>query len=174
MVGLWDMPETIEETRARTNGNLIPFAPGPDSRRPNAANAGASVIEWYNRLANQAGMDDAALESIASDESLPRTKRMAAKSLMRSLSDDWAKNGKPHAADDLDRVLDRTEGRAVQRVAVETREVKDPAALKIELLRLLADQPQLRASLGLDVSGLLGAGDAGAGGGAPKPGEDCG
>ena len=127
------------------------------------------MIEWYNRLAAiDPPIGRAELERMGNDETLPIPKQQAAKSLHRSLHDEYAKNGRPLAADDLDRMLDRTEGKPTQRVQVETRETKDPAALKIELLRLLADQPQLRASLGLDVAGLLGARDAGNEGTPPK------
>ena len=152
-----------------TLANLAPFTGKGDPRNGTGppANHGQSVVQQMNLLGGQ-NLSEDELRAIGEDSKCPVFKRQAAKSLLRSLSDDWAKNGKPHAADDLDRVLDRTEGRAVQRVAVETREVKDPAALKIELLRLLADQPQLRASLGLDVAGILGAGDAGNEGTPPK------
>ena len=128
-------------------------------------NAGASIIEHINTMALWP-MDR--IEAVADDPKASCSKRQAAKSLVRSMSDEWAKNGKPLAADDLDRVLDRTEGKPTQRVHVETREAKDPAALRVELLRILAEHPELRESLGIRAAQVLGEGvgppNAGVGG----------
>ena len=114
------------------------------------------MIEWFNRLS---GMDppvsDDELRRIGKSDKEPIPKRQAAKSLLRSLDDEYAKNGRPYAADDLDRVLDRTEGKPTQRVAVETRETKDPAALRVELLAVLAEHPELLRSLGDSAARLL-------------------
>ena len=143
-----------------------PFGPARDPKPYAPQNAGSSVIEWYNTLANQKGIDDAALAAIASDEMLPRTKRMAAKSLMRTLNDEYAKNGRPFAADDLDRVLDRCHGKPVQRVAVARVDVRDPEQVRSELMAILAERPELRVA-------LLGEGAA-AGVGAPNAGGKCG
>ena len=122
------------------------------------------MIEWFNRLS---GMDppisDDELRRIGKSDKEPIPKRQAAKSLLRSLDDEYAKNGRPYAADDLDRVLDRTEGKPTQRVAVETKETKDPVALRVELLAIIAEHPELLASLGDSASRLLAEG-----GGSPE------
>ena len=126
---------------------------GPGGRAPNA---GASMIDWYNRLTStDPPISDDELRRIGSSDKEPIPKRQAAKSLLRSLDDEYAKNGRPYAADDLDRVLDRTEGKPTQRVAVETREYKDPAALRVELTEILAKHPELLASLGDSAARLL-------------------
>ena len=128
-------------------------------------NAGASIIEHINRMAM---WDLSRVQAAADDPKASCSKRQAAKSLVRSMSDEFAKNGRPFAADDLDRVLDRTDGKPVQRVEVERVEVKDPAALRVELLRILADHPELRESLGISAARVLGEGvgppNAGVGG----------
>ena len=144
-----------------------PFGDNFDPRRANGRNAGASMIEWFNRLS---GMDppisDDELRRIGKSDKEPIPKRQAAKSLLRSLDDEYAKNGRPYAADDLDRVLDRTEGKPTQRVAVETKETKDPVALRVELLAIIAEHPELLASLGDSAAQLLAEG-----GGPPNAGE---
>ena len=116
----------------------------PGGGRSGRVSAGQSIIEHMNTMRDWPLLR---IEAVADDAAAGCSKRQAAKSLVRSMSDDWAKNGKPHAADDLDRVLDRTDGKAVQRVQVDTREVKDPAALRVELLRVLGDHPELLESL---------------------------
>ena len=139
-----------------------PFASGPDNPQWERTSIGSSIIKGMNQMSS---WPQERIRALADDESAPINKRLAAKSLVRSMSDDWAKNGKPHAADDLDRVLDRTDGRAVQRVQVNTVETKDPDALRLELLALVAAHPALLDSLrALGVGAVLGEG-----GGAPNP-----
>ena len=140
-----DPQTTVSEARARSNSNLRPFANGHDSRRANSSNAGASMIEWLNRLENDHSV--AEIQAIADSETEPVPKIKAAKSIIRSLRDDFAKNGAPLAANDLDRILDRTHGRAVQRVEVTRKEERDPDAVRLELLTLLAEHPELRAAI---------------------------
>ena len=129
------------------------FQPGVAYRR----SAGAVVIECYNDLANSK-CSSADLLRIGRDERVTVARRLAAKSLYRALKSGHAKNGRPFASDDLDRVLDRTEGKPVQRVEVERTEAKDPEVLRVELLRILADHPELRDSLGISPAGALGEG----------------
>ncbi len=135
--------------------NLIPYKCGTDPRRNGVRSAGASVIEHYNRLMAQ-GIDVAELSRIAEHGRTP-AERAAAASLARIDKGclEFAKNGTPLAANDLDRILDRTHGKPTQRVEVERREVKDPAALTVELLRMCAEHPELRAALGVQVAGEL-------------------
>ena len=142
-----DPQTTVESPAHAGTANLRPFRPGPDPRRANSSNAGASLIEHYNRLAHRS-LSLEELDRIGNDDSEPLVKRQAAKSLHRSLGDDFAKNGAPLAANDLDRILDRTVGRPKQHVEVVTEEVRDPAAMTVELLTLLAEHPELREALG--------------------------
>ena len=94
---------------------------------------GASITEWMNRLDDR---DDDQLQAIMDDQKAPRSKRLAAQSLLRASLMDFAKNGKPLAADDLDRIL---------------QVVRDPAALTLELMQLLAEHPELKQALAGDV-----------------------
>ncbi len=139
---------------ANSLANLAePFRGKGDPRGANGRpNAGASIINWMNELAAKPLEH---IQAVADDPKASCAKRQAAKSLCRSMSDEYAKNGRPYAADDLDRVLDRTEGKPTQRVAVETRETKDPAALRVELLAVLAEHPELLRSLGDSAARLL-------------------
>lgn len=147
-------------THPNSLANLAPpFGQNGDTRgaagRP--PNAGASIIEWMNTM----GLwPEARIEAVADDEKAAVTKRQAAKSLLRSLNDEYAKNGRPFAADDLDRVLDRCHGKSVQRVAVARVDARDPSLVRAEFMAALADLPELRKA-------LLGEG-SGDGVGAPK------
>ena len=68
---------------------------------------------------------------------------------------EYAKNGQPLAMHDLQHLHDRTVGKPTQRVAVETKETKDPVALRVELLAIIAEHPELLASLGDSAARLL-------------------
>ncbi len=131
--------------------SLIPFKKG---HQPTRRTAGALVVENYNNLAN-GSHSSVELLRIGRDERETVARRLAAKSLYRALKSTHAKNGRPLASDDLDRILDRTEGKPTQRVALETREIKDPAALRVELLAVLAGHPELLQSLGDSAARLL-------------------
>ena len=125
-----------------------------------------------NRLDDRS---DEQLSEIQKDQKAPRAKRLAAASILRASVMDFAKNGKPLAADDLDRLLDRTHGKAVQRVEVTQTEKRDPDAVRLELLQLLAEHPELRAALTDNVAGALPDGEGAAKGvGTPSEGSDAG
>ncbi len=113
--------------------------------------AGASVIEHYNCLASSdKSMDE--LRAIGARDGEIISRRLAAKSLHRALRNAIAKNGRPVAADDLDRILDRTDGKPTQRIAVVSVTRRDPAQIREELQQLLSDQPALAESLGLPIT----------------------
>ena len=119
---------------------------GPGSAPPSGApqNHGQAIIQWMNTMGS---WPTARVKAVAVDESAPTNKRLAAKSIVRSMSDDWAKNGKPHAIEDLNLGMDRCDGKPVQRVEVARVEVADPAALRVRLMEALAASPGLLASL---------------------------
>ena len=129
---------------------------------------GASLIEHINAMGK---WPQEKIQAMADEASAPLVKRQAAKSLLRSMHDDFAKSGKPLAMDDLHLHLDYTDGRPVQRVDVVRTEVRDPVAMRLELLALVAENPALLASLGLALPGGVGdAGESGTEGGAPHSG----
>ena len=130
---------------ANSLANLTtPFSGPGDPRNGHSRSMGASYIEWCNRLE---GETDKALETIRASDEEPRSKRLAAATLIRASMQEFAKNGRPYAADDLDRILDRTHGKALQRVEVKREETMDPALVKLELVKLLAAHPELRERL---------------------------
>ncbi|MHC4610802.1 MAG: hypothetical protein ACYS7M_10705 [Planctomycetota bacterium] len=136
---------------ASSIANLIPFTRGPDPRRANGRNIGASYIEWCNRLdvVSDEELDRIAASSAGPDN--PSSRIIAAQDVRRARVEGFAKNGRALAHDSIERLLDRTHGKPTQRVEVEKRETKDPAALTVELLRMCAEHPELRAALGMEV-----------------------
>ena len=149
---------------AHTLSNLIPYKAGYDPRRNNKGRpaVGLTLEEAYSVLEDREKYPIAKLEEVRTSHKSGAMRASADLWLrIHANGDEFAKNGQPLVMHDLQHLHDRTVGKPTQRMTVETHETKDPAALKIELLRLLADQPQLRASLGLDVAGLLGSGEAG-------------
>ncbi len=126
-----------------TLGQAVPGG-GPGS-------AGGNVIIHYNALASSGKSVDE-LRDIGNRDGEVITRRLAAKSLCRALRNAVAKNGRPYAADDLDRILDRTDGKATQRIAVVSVTRRDPAQIREELQQLLSDQPALAESLGLPIT----------------------
>ena len=133
-------------TRVMHSNSLANLKPPWDSAgapKP-AQNHGASIVEWMNTMGS---WTTERIKGVAEDASAPTSKRLAAKSIVRSMDDEWAKNGKPRALDDLNLQLDRCDGKPVQRVEVARVEVADPAALRVRLMEALAASPGLLASL---------------------------
>ena len=130
---------------------MKPWTLGEATPGGGPGSAGANVIIHYNALAcSDKSLDE--LRAIGNRDGEVISRRLAAKSLHRALRNAIAKNGRPVAADDLDRILDRTDGKATQRIAVVSVVTRDPAQIRQELQRLLSDQPALAESLGLPVS----------------------
>ena len=168
---MWESPIAIHPNSL---ANLMPaWSPGHSGNGTKAPNHGASILQYLNDLGI---MPESKVRAIAVDPDAPIAKRKAAKSHLRSLSDEIAKNGRAHALEDLAFQVEHTNGKAVQRVQVTRTEVQDPAALRVELLRVLADAPALLESLGLTVGGVLGgeAEGADATGGSPNRATDSG
>ncbi len=150
-------PQTAETSlgRARSNANLIRFEPGPDPRRANSSNAGASTLEWWNRLTNSKISDEELAVIAAGNGKVEHTKRLAAEWLLRMHEEGYAKNGTPFAANDVDRFFDRLIGRPKQHVEVVQQEIKDPRAMTLDLLHMLAEHPELRQVMANELAGLL-------------------
>ncbi len=156
-----DVDGTVLPVTRAENGQ---FQKGYDSRRGSRASLGLSIIEWTNRMDPYT---DEQLRTIAESPSGPdntNSKIVAAQGILRSRLNEFAKNGKPLASDDLNRILEHTHGKPRQRIEV-TQEIRqDPDALRLELLTLLADHPELKAALAGQVAGLLQEGSRGGGG----------
>ncbi len=151
--------------------NLKPAWNSATSPAP-ASSHGRAIIGWMNTMGS---WPTERIQGVADDASAPTNKRLAAKSIIRSMSDDWAKNGKPHAMEDLNLGMDRTDGKPVQRVEVQRIEVRDPAGIRADLIKVLAESPGLLESLRAAgvLPGAVGEG-SGAEGGAPNRVEDGG
>jgi hypothetical protein len=162
----------VSAARTRSSANLQLFGRDKPPADNGHRSIGASIVEWMNRLDDRS---DKQLEEIRADDRAPRSKRLAAASLLRSSLQEFAKNGRPLAADDLDRILDRTHGKAVQRVEVTQQEKRDPDAVRLELLQLLGEHPELRAAMADNlVRALPDAGVPGDPPGTPNEGSDAG
>ncbi len=113
------------------------------------------MIEWSNRMDPYTDEQLHAVADAPSGPDNPNSKIAAAKGLLRSRLDEFAKNGKPLASDDLNRLLEHTHGKPRQRIEVTQEIRRDPNALRLELLTLLAEHPELAAALSGQVAGLL-------------------
>ena len=158
-------------TKAMSPNSLANLMPpygspsGPVSGTGPAPSHGQTLIKWLNLMGT---WSRGRIQAMSDDEDAPLVKRQAAKSLLRSMHDDFAKSVKPLAMDDLHLHLDYTDGKPVQRVEVARVEVADPAALRVRLMEALAASPGLLASL--TAAGVLpgvGGSDAGEGGSDP-------
>lgn len=123
-------------------GALRSWQPGQSGNRAGRKSIGASFADWLNVLGSSTAEE---WKVIADDPSLPGDKRLAAKSLLRSLSDAYF-NATPLAANDLDRICDRTEGKPTQRVEVAKVE-RDPQSIMADMAALLAAHPALAQKL---------------------------
>ena len=101
-------------------------------------NAGAAYREWLNQME---GWTEAEIRAVADDPDEPASKRQAARSHLRAL-EDGRYHAVPLAANDLDRICDRTDGKPTQRVEVACVD-RDPEEVRAELAALLAANPGL-------------------------------
>lgn len=139
-------PQPSAATQAPVKVVGKPFQPGYDPRRNYAGRPiGVSLTEQINLLGHTAHENGgrAWLEQIAADEAEPWPRRMAADMLLRGRIKGFSKSGKPLAGDDLDRVWDRTVGKAPQQIIVQHQPTEKPAALADDLVALLEQQPEL-------------------------------
>ena len=93
------------------------------------------------------GKTEAEIQTIADDKAAPAHQRMAARTTLRGLSNDYHGHI-PLAANDLDRMTDQTVGKPVQSVLVHHTQPDDPEVLLAELQALLIRSPELVSVLG--------------------------
>ncbi len=133
-------PETVATLPRAQNGQFqkgmsrnygAPFTPGNNlgGRKPNA---GLTILEWVNIYASSddipklyriAGAGTRKRGAISRDEQafrkgLKPAQIMAAQIVIGAMKKGYASSGKRLAADDLERILDRTDGKPVQRVEI--------------------------------------------------------
>lgn len=126
----------------RANG----FKPGFDPRRNTKGRpaAGLTLTEAYNELADAEKYPDAEIDRIGKEH--PNRAWRAAADLwarVRDNKEEFSKSGNPLVSQDLDRIHDRTVGRAKQQIQVEQRVIEDPQALMLQAAALVAEHPQL-------------------------------
>lgn len=112
-----DQKERVRPTRDDA-GRWLPGVSGNAGGRPAI---GASFAEWLNVFdevdaEGRAKYSDEDLKAIAEDQTNPPSKRRAAEVILRSGERGFAKTGIPLAANDLDRICDRTVGKPAQQI----------------------------------------------------------
>jgi hypothetical protein len=121
------------------HGGVLQMWPKGVSGNPRGRpNAGAAYREWLNQME---GWTEAEIRAVADDPDEPASKRQAARSHLRAL-EEGRYHAVPLAANDLDRICDRTDGKPTQRLEV-ARVERDPDQIQADLAALLAANPEL-------------------------------
>lgn len=96
----------------------------PNGRPP----AGLVILEWVNVMA---GWTDAEVAEVLKDKTASKAKKTAARVWQHASSTKLNSSGNPIAGSEVDRILDRTVGKAIQRAEVLAlgSESLDPTAL---------------------------------------------
>ncbi len=113
------------------------------------------MIEWSNRMDPYTDEQLHAVADAPSGPDNPNSKIVAAQGILRSRLGEFAKNGKPLASDDLNRILEHTHGKPRQRIEVTQEIRRDPREMMIELMTMMAEHPELGPLLGDKAAGLL-------------------
>ena len=121
-------PEARKRSLAALANSPTTWRPGQSGNPSGTKTAGASYKEHINALA---GKERTHIASVARDQHAPAVQRMAAKTLLRALRDGYCK-AVPMAANDLDRMADRTDGKPVQAVHVTTTTIRPPAVIGVD------------------------------------------
>ena len=139
------MPLTSDpEARKRSLANLNHFQPGQSGNPRGRPAAGAVYVEWLNGMA---GKTEKEIQTIADDKTLSAHQRMAARTTLRGLSNEYHGHI-PLAANDLDRMSDRTVGKPPQTMLIHHSRPDDADALTEQIRQMLARDPELCRVLG--------------------------
>ena len=102
--------------KAKSLANLAPpFRPGESGNPAGRPNAGASVIDWLNVMAEWTRAD---LRTVVGDDTLPANKLAAARLWLDASSTDRTSAGLPIATSALSELMDRLDGKPRQAVQV--------------------------------------------------------
>ena len=126
-----------------------PWQQGQSGNRRGRPNTGGSLIEYIHELGSESEPGIAKypmeeLEKIAADHRVSHTKAMAAQLLFLARTPGFhEKSGKPYCAMLVEMILDRTVGKPIQAVHVHKTEQRTPAEIDVDIVALLAAQPEL-------------------------------
>ena len=139
-------------TRRGNPATLVPFKPGYDVRRAvGAPSLGRQITAYMNSLGREdeegnAVVDAKELRAIARDGKAPHAKVMAAKEILRARMDGFDNIGRvSKAADSIDRICDRTEGKPRQTIHVEHESTQGQLELAQTRLQQMLLDPRLPA-----------------------------
>lgn len=137
---------------------LEPFRPGFDPRRRiGAPSLGREVTAYMNMLGaedqdGQALYPEAELRAIIQDPRSAHAKVIAAQEILRARLEGFDKIGRvPQAANSIDRIIDRTDGKPTQRIEVTRPKDRTLEELGDDLVRLLTENPALLDSVRVQV-----------------------
>lgn len=99
------------------------------------------VGDWIRHMH---GCTEVELRRIAEAKRRPVEMRAAAMALLATMEQGYTKAGRRLAADDLDRLLDRTEGKPLQRVEVDNLSGSSREELVARLKTLMASSPEVK------------------------------
>ena len=152
-----------EDQKANGYPNLARFGTGFDPRRHvGAPSLGRQITSYMNELGSEdvdgnAKYTKSDLKAIIKDQKSSHPKVVAAQELLRARVEGYDKIDRiPKAADSIDRIMDRTDGKPVQRVEVAQVDARDPEQLRVELMDLIEQFPEVRKGLeSLGISRVL-------------------
>jgi hypothetical protein len=114
------------------------WKPGQSGNSAGRPPAGAVVKEWLNVMA---GWPREEVTAVMNDPAAPSAKRAAARTWLDATCQDRTSSGAPVAGGELDRIMDRTDGKPVQNVDVRG-EVSHRHVVQAAVARMMAD-PEL-------------------------------
>ena len=103
--------------KAKALANLTPFKPGQSGNPAGRPAAGASIREWVNQMAD---WPVSKIEAVFKDVDAAMSKLAAARCCLDAVSRNYTNTGIPVARGDLDFIMDRTDGKPLQRVDVKS------------------------------------------------------
>ncbi len=158
-------PTNVAEVKKRHNiaDFGVPFRKGFDPRRRvGSPSLGRQITSYWNLLGEEdddgnARYSESDLKAIIKSPKSSHAKVIAAQDLLRARADGYDKIGRiPKAADSINRIMDRTDGKPVQSVVVARVDVRDPEQLRAELMDLMEQNPEVRKGLeSLGISRVL-------------------
>lgn len=131
-----------------SRSNLIPFKDGFDARRrPGAPSLGREITCQMNQLGASDGEGNAIyteddLNEIIGDVRASHARCIAAKEILRARLDGFDTIGRvPRAANSIDRLMDRTDGRPTQMIKLEAKTTRTAIEVKADIKALIVADP---------------------------------